>query len=127
MQNVESGAINFDSETLPSGSPEELAGPAEAPVKIGQRLPTLDILRGVALLGILMLNIEDFAGSEGLSDIPVGLAEAAFVGCDFCVAAQSGNSFTALRGIFGAAGALASLPHHAGAAHGGRGPAAGGL
>ena len=80
MQNVESGAINFDSETLPSGSPEELAGPAEAPVKIGQRLPTLDILRGVALLGILMLNIEDFAGSEGLSDIPVGLAKAAFVG-----------------------------------------------
>jgi uncharacterized protein len=80
MQNVKSGAINFDSETLPSGSPEELAGPVEAPVKIGQRLPTLDILRGVALLGILMLNIEDFAGSEGLSDIPVGLAKAAFVG-----------------------------------------------
>jgi hypothetical protein len=27
-----------------------------------------------------MLNIEDFAGSEGLSDIPIGLAKAAFVG-----------------------------------------------
>jgi uncharacterized protein len=73
-------AVEFDLDTLPSGTPEELAGPLEAPVKLGQRLPTLDILRGVALLGILMLNIEDFAGSEGLFDIPVGLARPAFVG-----------------------------------------------
>ena len=73
-------AAEFDLDTLPSGSPEELAGPIEAPAKLSQRIPALDILRGVALLGILMLNIEDFAGSEGLSDIPVGLAKAAFVG-----------------------------------------------
>jgi len=68
--------LNFE----PSGTPEELAGPNGAPVKLDQRFPTLDIVRGVALLGILMLNIEDFAGSEGLSDIPIGLAKAAFVG-----------------------------------------------
>jgi uncharacterized protein len=73
-------AVEFDLGTLPSGTPEELAGPLEAPVKLGQRLPTLDILRGVALLGILMLNIEVLAGSEGLPGIPLGLAKAAFVG-----------------------------------------------
>ena len=67
-------------ETLPPGAPEEEAGPAEAPVRRTQRLPTLDVLRGVALLGILILNIEDFAGSEGLSDIPVGLLKPAFTG-----------------------------------------------
>jgi uncharacterized protein len=75
-----SSAVEVDLDTLPSGTPEELAGPLEAPVKLGQRLPTLDILRGVALLGILMMNIEDFAGSEALLDIPVGLTRAAFTG-----------------------------------------------
>jgi uncharacterized protein len=75
-----SRAVEFDLNTLPSGTPEELAGPFEAPVKPGQRLPTLDILRGVALLGVLILNIEIFAGLEGLFDIPVGLARPAFVG-----------------------------------------------
>src|ERR1700742_4145018 len=67
-------------ETLPPGTPEEEAGPAEAPVRQARRLPTLDVLRGVALLGILMLNIEDFAGLEGLWDIPVGLIRPAFTG-----------------------------------------------
>jgi uncharacterized protein len=75
-----SRAVEFDLDPLPSGTPEELAGPLEAPVKLGQRLSTLDILRGVALLGVLMLNIQDFAGSEGLEGIPLGLAKAAFVG-----------------------------------------------
>lgn len=67
-------------ETLPASAPEELAGPVEAPVTIGQRLPTLDVLRGFALLGILILNIEDFAGVESLVDFPTGLAKPAFVG-----------------------------------------------
>src|ERR1700735_4851666 len=61
-----------------SGADEELAGPA--PVARGERLATLDILRGFALLGILAVNIEDFAGPESLHDIPMGLAKAAFVG-----------------------------------------------
>jgi uncharacterized protein len=72
--------VEFALNALPSDTPDELAGPNRAPVKLDQRLPTLDILRGVALLGILMLNIEVFAGSEGLVDIPVGLAKPAFVG-----------------------------------------------
>jgi len=67
-------------ETLPAGTPEEVAGPAEAPVQRNQRLPALDVLRGFALLGILMSNIEAFAGPEGLWGIPVGLPIPAFTG-----------------------------------------------
>lgn len=67
-------------ETLPPGTPEELAGPAEAPVRRGMRFASLDVLRGFALLGILILNIENFAGYEALRDFPVGLIKPAFVG-----------------------------------------------
>jgi uncharacterized protein len=38
------------------------------------------VLRGFALLGILLLNIESFAGPESLHDIPVGTGQPAFVG-----------------------------------------------
>jgi uncharacterized protein len=51
-----------------------------APVARGERIVALDVLRGFALLGILVLNIEDFSGPESLHDIPVGVAKAAFVG-----------------------------------------------
>jgi len=70
----------YESTVLPPGTPEELAGPPEAPVRQGERFQTLDVLRGFALLGILMLNIEDFAGHEALWDFPVGLLKPAFVG-----------------------------------------------
>jgi uncharacterized protein len=50
------------------------------PVTLRQRITSLDVLRGFALLGILMLNIEDFSGPEFLHDIPIGTAQPAFVG-----------------------------------------------
>ena len=51
---------------------EELAGPAPAPVAAAGRLPSLDVLRGFALLGILMANIQDFASPTGiLHDVPL--------------------------------------------------------
>lgn len=65
---------------LPPGTPEEFAGPSLAPVRLSQRFPTLDCLRGFALLGILMMNIDDFAGPEGMWDIPIGMPKAAFTG-----------------------------------------------
>ena len=37
-----------------------------------ERIQTLDVLRGFALLGILVLNINDFAGPEATHDIPYG-------------------------------------------------------
>ncbi|HEY1930078.1 MAG TPA: DUF418 domain-containing protein [Caulobacteraceae bacterium] len=51
---------------------EEEAGPVAAPIARGARLPSLDVLRGFALLGILPLNIQDFASPTGiLHDIPL--------------------------------------------------------
>jgi uncharacterized protein len=64
------------------GSEEELAGPPRVatPTKRGERISSLDVLRGFALLGILMVNIESFGGPEALHDIPVGTAKATFAG-----------------------------------------------
>ena len=59
---------------------EELAGPLDGPVVRGERLHTLDVLRGFALLGILTINVDDFAGPESLPGVPMGLAKAALVG-----------------------------------------------
>src|ERR1700712_2514549 len=51
---------------------EEVAGPLTAPVPMAERLPSLDVLRGFALLGILVSNIQDFASPTGiLHDIPL--------------------------------------------------------
>lgn len=65
-----------------SFSEEELAGPPRvvAPIRRGERISSLDMLRGFSLLGILVVNIEDFSGPESLHDIPVGTAHAPFVG-----------------------------------------------
>ncbi|HEX4170524.1 MAG TPA: DUF418 domain-containing protein [Bryobacteraceae bacterium] len=64
------------------GSDEELAGPPRVatPTKRGDRISSLDVLRGFALLGILVVNIEDFGGPEALHDIPVGTAKVTFAG-----------------------------------------------
>ena len=45
---------------------------ASAPVAGHERIPLLDVLRGFALLGILLMNIEAFVGT--LSSALTGLA-----------------------------------------------------
>jgi len=54
----------------------DLQGPATA----NERLGTLDALRGAALLGIIVMNIDAFSGPISLHDVPVGTAKPAFVG-----------------------------------------------
>jgi uncharacterized protein len=61
---------------------EELAGPRRmaAPVERADRISSLDAIRGVAMMGILLLNIDDFALPEMFHDIPVGIPLPAFTG-----------------------------------------------
>ncbi len=55
-------------------SEEELAGPLAGPVRKKERIVSLDVLRGIAVFGILANNIEDFAGPTGVpSGIPLEL------------------------------------------------------
>ena len=48
---------------VPAGTPEELAGPAYgvAPVTRQDRVSSIDVLRGFSLMGILVMNVCDFA------------------------------------------------------------------
>jgi uncharacterized protein len=68
--------VAFDDAPLPAGTPEELAGPPEpvqfAPVARQERINSLDVLRGCALMGILIMNITDFAMSYANYMIPLG-------------------------------------------------------
>jgi uncharacterized protein len=59
---------------LPPGAEEELAGPPtmHGPATRQKRLSSLDVLRGVGVLGILVMNIDDFGIPEAFHDIPVG-------------------------------------------------------
>jgi uncharacterized protein len=59
---------------------EAASAVADGPVALPQRIAALDVLRGFALLGILVLNIESFSGPASLHDVPLGLAKPAFVG-----------------------------------------------
>ena len=53
----------LDTQPIPDGAPEELAGPqhsATRPVTGQERISSVDTLRGMALLGILAMNITSF-------------------------------------------------------------------
>jgi uncharacterized protein len=50
---------------------EELAGPQPVATRVRERISAIDVLRGFALLGILVLNINDFSGPETVHDFPL--------------------------------------------------------
>lgn len=50
------------------------------PTSAQERIFSIDVLRGFALLGILVANIDDFATPEAMFDIPLGLPLPAFSG-----------------------------------------------
>ena len=69
--------------TEPDLSPlnEEIAGPVSiSPISRFDRISGIDVLRGVALLGILVLNIDDFGTVQFAHDIPVGTPTNDFAG-----------------------------------------------
>jgi uncharacterized protein len=61
---------------------EEIAGPVTtaSPTISSNRISSIGVLRGVALLGILVLNIDFFGNPQIVHDIPVGLPIDAFSG-----------------------------------------------
>jgi uncharacterized protein len=72
-----SGTVAFDEAPIAASAPEELAGPPHqepqfAPVAREERINSLDVLRGTALMGILIMNITDFAMSYPNYLIPLG-------------------------------------------------------
>jgi uncharacterized protein len=79
-------SVSFDEVPLPAFAPEELAGPphpagaALGPVEREERINTLDVLRGFALMGILLMNITDFALPTWAYAIPLGTMLPVFSG-----------------------------------------------
>jgi hypothetical protein len=68
--NYSSGSgVVLEAPVLPN-SEEELVGPPQTavPTKRGERISSLDVLRGFSLLGILAVNIENFGGPESLQE-----------------------------------------------------------
>ena len=54
--------------------------PFKQPTTLKERLSSIDVLRGFALLGILVLNIDGFGTPEAAHDIPIGMPKPAFAG-----------------------------------------------
>jgi hypothetical protein len=63
-----------------SVSEDAVKGSVPVPVERRERISSIDIVRGFALLGILVLNIGSFAGPEFMHDIPIGIPKPPFVG-----------------------------------------------
>ena len=61
---------------------EELAGPYVPldPTRVGERVSSIDVLRGFSLLGILVMNIDDFGTAEGMHSIPIDTPIPSFTG-----------------------------------------------
>jgi uncharacterized protein len=76
-------AAALDQAAIPPGSNEELAGPphlATQPVTQAERVSSIDILRGFSLMGILIMNITDFALPSWNYYIPLTTVKPVFNG-----------------------------------------------
>jgi uncharacterized protein len=76
-----------DERALPDGANEELGGPphvdpmlATRPVMPSERISSVDLLRGFSLMGILIMNITDFAGPGWNYAIPLTTVKPVFNG-----------------------------------------------
>ncbi|ADV82606.1 DUF418 domain-containing protein [Terriglobus saanensis] len=72
----------LDTGVLPAGANEELAGPphAVAPVDREERISSIDMLRGFSLMGILVMNICDFAYGYSNYTFPINTVKPVFNG-----------------------------------------------
>lgn len=76
----------FDEQSIASGVAEELAGPAHTdsnavrPVARAERISSMDVLRGFSLMGILVMNITDFAFGFANYAYPLSTVKPVFSG-----------------------------------------------
>jgi uncharacterized protein len=75
---------------------EELAGPALSPVARAERISSLDTLRGFSLMGILVMNITDFAFGYSNYSVPLSTVKPVFDGPHW----QLNTAAWSLRWIF---------------------------
>ncbi|MGV6487965.1 MULTISPECIES: DUF418 domain-containing protein [Stenotrophomonas] len=93
---------------LPSESPVKPVSPTLQPVAAGDRIEVIDILRGVALLGILLMNMEALSGPLDLAFTGI---DPHWQGLDYWVDAAvyvlvQGKFFTLFSLLFGAGFAI---------------------
>ena len=78
------GTFGFDAPAVAEGTNEELAGPphdaATRPVERQERVASVDVLRGFALLGILLMNITSFGLPAWAYSIPLSTPLPVFSG-----------------------------------------------
>ncbi|MPY66701.1 DUF418 domain-containing protein [Deinococcus sp. SDU3-2] len=92
--------MSLPAEPPPAPAPE--SGPPR-PVTVGDRSPLPDVLRGLALLGILVVNVQDFAGFQEWTQ--TGVDRVVQVVTDIVFNGRSISLFAMLFG-WGAAGLL---------------------
>src|SRR2546423_6669579 len=101
----------MEPETLPGATPAEDVAPAPAeaplvaPVADPERIAALDTLRGVAVLGILLMNILDFGLPEAVEANPLLAGEATAANVAFWLVNQilfEGKMRTIFSMLFGA-------------------------
>jgi uncharacterized protein len=82
-------AAGMDEGTIPAGAAEELAGPPRAelnalrPVTRAERISSMDVLRGFSLMGILLMNICQFAFGSANYTFPLSTVQPVFHGPDW--------------------------------------------
>lgn len=98
---------NESSVTL-SSTAEQIIAPVAAPVEVQDRIAILDVIRGFALIGIFLMNIEFFNRSVGeLSDgMPVGLTGVNWLASYFVAYFVAGKFWTIFSLLFGMGFAL---------------------
>ncbi|MEO8225416.1 MAG: hypothetical protein ABI661_11480, partial [Gammaproteobacteria bacterium] len=82
------------------------------PVPLQERIQALDVARGVAVLGVLLMNVWAFAGPQAYFDYPVAIADRAGAPLATWVVIHTlfeGSQRTLLSLLFGAGALLALL------------------